>query len=55
MAVIAALELNDVFALGVGTSEPDRRHSGFCPGADEANLFYVRKCRHNDLSEIGFR
>ena len=50
VAVIAALELDDVFAAGEAAGEADRRHGGFGAGADEAKLLDRRDSRPDERS-----
>ena len=53
VAVIAALELDDVFAAGEAAREADRRHGRLGAGGDEAQLLDGRQGGDDELGEIG--
>ena len=55
VSVVAADELDNVFAPGGGAGEADGRHGGFGSGADEAQLADGGKRLDDGLGQIDFR
>ena len=54
VAVIAALEFDDVVAAGEGAGEAQGRHGGFGSGGDEAEFFNGGDGAGDELGEVGF-
>ena len=49
MAVIAALELHNIFSVSVSASQTDGRHGGFSARTDEAYFLDVGESRNYDF------
>ncbi len=54
MSVIAAFELDDVFALCIAARQTNCRHGRFRARTDEANFLHVRESGNYQLGKIGF-
>jgi len=54
VAVVAALKLHDVFALGKGAGQSDGRHGRFGARTDEAHFLHVGKGGDHEFGQIGF-
>ena len=54
MTVIAALELHNIFSVGVSASQTDGRHGGFSARTDEAHFLDVGESRNYDFRQIRF-
>ena len=55
MAMIAASELDNLVATGIGAGYADRRHNGFCTGIDEADLIHRRDCFLQHYCKLDFK